>query len=115
MSRAPFPEHIGSERGIPGLPDQGAFFEGFVRGREYDTVTSLLPEGTALPAGATGADLLAALPAGAADALPAELRADVATWPTVERASIPFDAILGTVRLLVALYMISALLGYVQA
>jgi ATP-binding cassette subfamily B multidrug efflux pump len=89
--------------------------EGFVRGREYDTVTALLPAGTSLPAGATGADLLAALPAGAADALPADLRADIATWPTVERAEIPFDAILGTVRLLIALYMISALLGYVQA
>lgn len=88
--------------------------DGFMDGQAYDQIVRQLPAGTRIPAGTTGAEVLAQLPAPVQDALPADQRARIAPLDFSQRPTINFPAIgrLGIVLLI--LYLMSAAFAYVQ-
>ena len=80
----------------------------------YNAIMERLPEGTELPAGTTGADLLGSVPESEIEKIPSSqldtIKAlDLSTKPTYH-----FDVILGIVSWLVVLYLFSLLFSYIQ-
>lgn len=82
--------------------------------KTYDQFTASLPAGASFPAGTTGADVLKNVPASALAKIPADRLEKIKSLDLSHRPSIDFDAIKGTVWLLVYLYLISALFNYIQ-
>ncbi len=80
----------------------------------YDEIQKTLPEGQSLPSGTKGKDIIDRFPQEALEQLSEDrieiLRElDLSTRPTID-----FDSIKGTVILLIALYLISSILSYIQ-
>jgi ATP-binding cassette subfamily B protein len=88
---------------------------GYSQGRLYDQVIDELPAGAEIPPGTTGAQLLAEASPGVLEGIPEAQREAVAGMDLSARHGIDFDAILRKIWLLVALYVVSALLSYIQA
>jgi ATP-binding cassette subfamily B multidrug efflux pump len=88
---------------------------GYTQERVYDAFVARLPPGTPIPAGVTGADLLAQLPPEVLKQIPAAQRDAVASMNLSQRPGIDFGGILRLVELLVGLYLVSACFNYVQA
>lgn len=89
--------------------------DGYSNMKFYDQVTSKLPKGMKLPAGTTGADLLKKAPPALIAKIPAGKLKEIKTLDFSSRPGIDFHSLAGTALLLVALYLMSALFGYVQA
>jgi ATP-binding cassette subfamily B multidrug efflux pump len=88
---------------------------GYTQQRAYDRFLASLPPGTHIPPGTTGADLLAGLPPDILAKIPASQRSAIAAMDLSHRPGIDFGGILRRIEILVALYLVSAVLGYVQA
>jgi ATP-binding cassette subfamily B multidrug efflux pump len=89
--------------------------DGYTQDRVYDQIIARLPVGTSIPAGTTGAQILARLPPGVLATIPASQQNAVSTMDLSHRPGIDFAGIERLVELLIGLYLLSALLGYVQA
>ncbi len=80
----------------------------------YDQAKSMLPAGTVIPPGATGADLLENAPPEALARIPADKLQKFEALDMSRRPGIDFGALGRTAALLVGLYLLSAFFGYVQ-
>ena len=87
---------------------------GYTQDQIYDRVHELLPAGTTIPEGTTGAELLAQLPPNVVANIPVSERSEIATMDLSHRPGIDFDAIKRLMFLLIGLYLLSAAFGYVQ-
>ncbi len=87
----------------------------FVRRTAYDQLVAKLPQGTALPPGTTGAELLARLPASVTESIPSAARSTVATLDLSTRPAFDYQKLVGIAIELLALYGLSALFGYLQS
>jgi ATP-binding cassette subfamily B protein len=87
---------------------------GYVDGKVYDQVISRLPPGTHLPAGTTGAQLLAKMPPSVTQKIPAAELGTIKSLDLSRRPTIDFGAIGQLALLLVGLYLLSALFSYIQ-
>ena len=87
---------------------------GYVNAKIYDQVMSQLAPGATLPAGTTGAQLLETLPPDVVQRMPAGERATISTMDLSQRPHIDYAAIIGYVEMLAVLYLLSALLAYIQ-
>lgn len=88
---------------------------GYTQERVYDEVMAVLPPGIEIPPGTTGADLLARLPPDFEERIPAAVRPEVEATSFSQRPGIDFSGILRLIQILIGLYLVSALLGYLQA
>lgn len=90
--------------------------DGFVAGQAYDQMTKQLPADTKLPAGTTGADLLAKMPANAKKAIP-QAQQDALSSIDFSKGRPGIDyGTLGQIGLwLIALYLASSLFSYIQS
>ncbi len=89
--------------------------EGYTQQRAYDELIARLPPGAEIPPGLTGADVLARLPEDTLRQIPESARPAIAAMDLDQRPGIDFAAILRLIEILIALYLFSAILGYVQA
>lgn len=88
---------------------------GYVAGQTYDRITSALPKGTKLPAGTTGATLLAHLPASEKKKIPAAQLQNIKSIDFSKgRPGIDYHAIMVLGIWLIILYVISSLFSYLQ-
>ena len=87
---------------------------GYSQERVYDEVMAALPAGTVIPPGTTGADLFANLPPEIMEQIPAAVRPEIEAMDLSQRPGIDFPGILRLVEILVALYVLSAILSYAQ-
>lgn len=81
----------------------------------YDQLTSNLPEGTTLPVGTKGEDLLKFAPAEMIAKIPDDKLEHIKSLDLTQRPTIDFDAIGQIAMLLLGLYLISAMFSYIQA
>ncbi len=88
---------------------------GYSQGRLYDRVQEELPDGMEIPPGTTGADLLERATPEQLEGIPEAQRAAIADMDLSQRHGIDFDAIRRKIELLVILFLVSALFGYIQA
>lgn len=86
----------------------------YVSMKTYDAIIGQLPKGMTIPAGTTGADLLAKAPAAIVEKIPAEQLGKIKTMDLSKRPSINFDALRNIALFLVGLYLLSALFSYIQ-
>ena len=87
---------------------------GYVDRTVYDQVLAKLPVGTKLPAGTTGAQLLSKMPAQFVSKIPTAELSSIKSLDFSKRPGIDFDSIVRTGKILILLYILSALLSYVQ-
>jgi ATP-binding cassette subfamily B multidrug efflux pump len=87
---------------------------GYINERTYDQLTSRLPRGTSFPRGTTGAQLLAHLPVGTVQKIPASTLATIKSLDLSKRPGIDFAGIGRLAELLVGLYVLSAIFSYIQ-
>ena len=80
----------------------------------YDQATSMLPPGTVLPPGTTGADLLRNAPPAVLDQLPADKQAQISTLDFSHRPVINFGKLGQIAITLIMIYLLGALFGYIQ-
>ncbi len=88
---------------------------GYTQEQVYDRIMRQLPPGTKLPPGTTGADILAKMPPDIRAKIPAAQVSAIEKMDLSHRPGIDFAGILRWVELLVGLYLLSAILGYIQA
>lgn len=81
----------------------------------YDQVTARLPKGVTLPEGTKGEALLKSMPPEAVAKIPKDKLEHVKNLDFSKRPTINFQVIQDTVLLLVALYILSAIFGYIQS
>jgi ATP-binding cassette subfamily B multidrug efflux pump len=86
----------------------------YVKIKVYDQVTSNLPPGVTPPPGTTGADVLKKAPPELVKKLPETSLEEIKKMDFAKRPSIDFAKIADYARLLIALYLLSALLSYIQ-
>ena len=86
----------------------------YVNIKIYDQLTAKLPKGARLPAGTTGEDLLKQAPPAVLRKIPANKLARIKALDMSRRPSINFGKIGKTIRLLIGLYLLSALFAYIQ-
>jgi len=82
--------------------------------RIYDMIFENLPEGINMPDKATGEDLLQSIPPEMLDKVSEEQLEKIQKLDISSRPVINFSSILKTVSLLIALYLLSMIFGYVQ-
>lgn len=87
---------------------------GFTDGQAYDQILQQLPAGERIPAGTTGAEVLAQLPASVQDAIPADQRARLGSLDFSQRPTINYSAIGRLGIILLILYLVSAAFAYIQ-
>lgn len=87
----------------------------FVDRTAYDQLTAQLPEGSTIPPGTTGEDLLAKLPVTVTDRIPAKARDAIAHFDLSTRPSFNYDKLLTIALELLGLYCLSALFAYIQS
>lgn len=89
--------------------------DGYVSMKAYDSVLEQLPEGTILPEGTLGKDLLSQLPEDALEKIPSD---QLDTIKEIdfggERPSMRYDTLKDTALTLIKLYALSAIFGYLQ-
>lgn len=88
---------------------------GYTQEQAYDRFMDDLPPGTEIAPGTTGAELLAGLSPEALAQIPESERSGIENLDLSKRPGINFDGILRLVELLIGLYLLSALFGYIQA
>jgi len=86
----------------------------FVDMKTYDGFVGQLPKGMTLPAGTTGAELLAKLPPAASAQIPAKMLDKVKTMNLTVRPAMNYAKLWHYVEVLVALYALSALFSFIQ-
>lgn len=89
-------------------------FQGYINGKIYDQVIDNLPEGTSLPQGTTGAQVIDGFPPEAIEQIPAEQLEVIRNLDFSERPKIDYDSILNLAKILGGLFVLSALLNYAQ-
>ncbi len=87
---------------------------GYVNQKVYDQITATLPPGTRLPAGTTGAQLLAKLPPSVTAKIPAANLGAIKALDLSSRPVIDFSGVGRLALFLVGLYLLSAALSYIQ-
>jgi ATP-binding cassette subfamily B protein len=87
---------------------------GYINEKTYDQIMGQLPPGTHLPAGTTGAQLLAQMPPEAVQKIPASSLSTIKSLDLSKRPGIDFSGIGRLAELLVGLYLLSALFSYIQ-
>ena len=87
----------------------------FVDRAAYDQLTAQLPEGSTIPPGTTGTDLLQKLPSTVTDHIPSTARDAIASLDLSTRPSFHYDILLTIALELLGLYCLSALFGYIQS
>ena len=87
----------------------------FVDRTAYDQLTAQLPEGSTIPPGTTGTDLLQKLPSTVTDHIPSTARDAIASLDLSTRSSFHYDTLLTIALELLGLYCLSALFGYIQS
>ena len=87
---------------------------GYVNANVYDALMQKLAPGQTFPAGTTGEQLLQSLPAGVAVQIPPAQANVIRTMDISRRPHIDYAEILGYIELLAVLYLVSALLSYIQ-
>ncbi|HEY3374795.1 MAG TPA: ABC transporter ATP-binding protein [Candidatus Aquicultor sp.] len=80
----------------------------------YDQVTSKLPKGVSIPPGTTGADIIKQAPPAVLKKIPADKLNKIKTLDFSKRPSINFNKIADYALLLIGLFVLSALFGYIQ-
>ena len=90
--------------------------EDYVSMKAYETITSKLPNGASLPAGATGADVLNRLPnkSEIESQIPSNQLDTIKKLDLSQRPEFHFEAIWRVVSLLIGLYVLSAIFRYIQ-
>lgn len=90
--------------------------EDYVSMKAYETITSKLPNGASLPAGTTGADVLKRLPnkSEIESQIPSNQLDTIKKLDLSQRPEFHFEAIWRVVSLLISLYVLSAILRYIQ-
>lgn len=88
--------------------------EDFVSIKAYDAVMEKLPEGTALPAGATGADILDKMSEDQKAKIPSSQMDSLRTLDLSSKPEFNFVAIRNIILWLLALYLLSMLFSYIQ-
>jgi len=86
----------------------------FISMKAYDQIVSSLPKGAKIPVGMTGSDILAKMPAAAISKIPNNVLDKIEGLDLSHRPSIDYDKIKQIAILLITLYLISALLSYIQ-
>lgn len=89
-------------------------FQGYINGRIYDQVIGNLPEGTSLPQGTTGTQVVSGLPQEVKERIPAQQLEAIKNLDFSQRPKIDYSSILNLVRILGGLFILSAILNYVQ-
>lgn len=87
---------------------------GYVNAHVYDALMQKLAPGQSFPEGTTGGQLLQSLPAGVAAQIPPAQANVIRTMDISRRPHIDYREIFGYVELLALLYLVSALLSYIQ-
>ena len=105
---------IASPKILGGATNQ--IVEDYVSMKAYETITSKLPNGTSLPAGTTGADVLNRLPnkSEIESQIPSNQLDTIKKLDLSQRPEFHFDAIWRIVLLLAGLYVFSAIFRYIQ-
>lgn len=80
----------------------------------YDQVMKNLPAGTQLPAGTTGADILSKMPAEVIAKIPAGQQTKIALLDLSVKPQMNYAVLGKTALILVGLYILSAIFGYIQ-
>ncbi len=88
--------------------------DGFVAEQAYTEVTDQLPPGQSIPAGTTGAEILEQLPDSVVNAIPESAISTISDLDFSQPPSMDFEAIGRLALILVGLYLVSALFGYLQ-
>lgn len=86
----------------------------YVAMKAYDAIMENLPVGVTLPAGTTGADVLDSIPAAERDNIPSSQIDSIKSLDLSARPTFHFEAIRSIIVLLLALYLLSAALSYIQ-
>lgn len=86
----------------------------YVSMKTYDTIMEKLPDGTTLPKGTTGADIINRMSASDLAKIPSSQLDSIKSLDLSARPSFHFDAIRDIVILLLGLYLLSALFSYIQ-
>lgn len=86
----------------------------YVAMKAYDTITSKLPEGTRLPKGTTGADIIDQMPESERSKISESQLDTIKSLDLSTRPTFHFEAIRDIVLLLLGLYLFSALFSYIQ-
>jgi ATP-binding cassette subfamily B protein len=86
----------------------------YVSMKTYDTIMEKLPDGTTLPKGTTGADIINRMSASDLAKIPSNQLDSIKSLDLSARPSFHFDAIRDIVILLLGLYLLSALFSYIQ-
>jgi len=86
----------------------------YVNMKTYDSFVGKLPQGMILPAGTTGADLLAKLPPAATSQIPANMLDKVKSLDLSKRPTMNYDKLWHFVVILVSLYVLSAVFSFIQ-
>ena len=86
----------------------------YVAMKAYDAIMENLPVGVTLPAGTTGADVLDRIPAAERDNIPSSQIDSIKSLDLSTRPTFHFEAIRSIIVLLLALYLLSAALSYIQ-
>ena len=80
----------------------------------YDEILSKLPQGTTLPPGTTGADLLSNLPVSMQDQIPADKLELIKNLDLSQRPEIQWSVLLDFIYLLLMLFVLSSLFSFIQ-
>ncbi|MEO5949222.1 MAG: ABC transporter ATP-binding protein [Candidatus Saccharimonas sp.] len=86
----------------------------YIAMKAYDSITSKLPKGVKLPAGTTGAMLIDKMPAHERDKIPSNQLDSIMSLDLSTRPTFHFEAIANIAILLLVLYVLSAVLSYIQ-
>ena len=86
----------------------------YVAMKAYDAIMENLPAGVTLPVGTTGADVLDRIPAAERDNIPSSQIDSIKSLDLSARPTFHFEAIRSIIVLLLALYLLSAALSYIQ-
>lgn len=86
----------------------------YVRIKAYDQIHEFLPNGAELPRGTTAGQLLAQLPAEQVAVIPSGFTEELADLDLTTKPTIDFAAVGQLVMLLVGLYVLSMIFGYIQ-
>jgi len=86
----------------------------FVQRTAYDQFSASLPNGTTIPPGSTGADLLQKLPTSIQDKIPAAIKSSIENMDLSVRPSFNYKKLANLALELLALYLISVIFAYIQ-
>ncbi len=89
--------------------------EGFVEQTIYNEVVKNLPQGVTIPEGTTGEMLIGNMPKEALDKFPSDKLETIKTMDFSKKPEINLTEVGRIILLLVALYLVSALFGYLQS